>query len=149
MKFSMLVGLVTLLFIPLTGCAESISSGKNNSRTDLEKKIFPDSEIKTELKDHGNILSIKRGETGTIDASYVLTYPPTREDLANRIIELMKVVEINGEFIQKMGSRLQRNRVLGKEEFSLPLTDFDGKVYRFNFISDTENGFYVISYASN
>lgn len=148
MRIWKLANAVVLIFIPLAGCAEDGSADKDITQVGLSRGDVHSTELQTELRDGGEIFTVGKDESGSIKASYFFTSPPTAKELSDRIIEMMKGMHINKEFIQKISTRLPRNRTLNKEEFSLPLTDIDGTVYRFNFISDIENRFFVINYIS-
>ncbi|WP_078083010.1 hypothetical protein [Microbulbifer mangrovi] len=148
MKFYKLIGTAVLPFISLMGCAEEGSATGASVKAELTANAEQESSLSTELKGKGEILSIKKEPAGTIKASYFFSEPPTKEDLANKILEMMEEVEISDEFIQKISGRLIKNRSLRKDNFSLPLTDMDGTVYQFDFLSDAENSFFVINYSS-
>lgn len=148
MRFYKLIGTAVLPFISLMGCVEDGVAIGPEAQTELGGNGVQESNLSTELKGEGEILSIKKDTAGTIKASYFFTASPTKEELANRILEILSEVEVNDEFIQKISGRLKRSRALGKEEFSLPLTDIDGTVYQFDFFSDFENSFFVINYSS-
>ncbi|QKX16781.1 hypothetical protein [Microbulbifer sp. YPW1] len=143
MTLSKLIGTAALQFIALMGCVEESRATGAEEQAKITR-----SALKTKLKSKGDILSIGAGSSGSIKASYIFTSEPTKERLANRIVEMMRELGINKEFIQKIRGRLKGNRALGKKEFSLQLTDMDGVVYRFEFFSDTENQFFVINYSS-
>lgn len=148
MKFYKLIGTVVLPFISLMGCVEEGSATGSSAQAELTEGAVQESSLSTDLKNEGEILSIKKEADGTIKASYFFSEPPSKEDLADRILVIMDEVGISDEFIEKIGGRLTRNRTLGKEEFSLPLTDMNGDVYQFDFFSDAENSFFVINYSS-
>lgn len=146
MKFFKLVSSVALIFVSLTGCAEEGKANSGAAHSRAGEIVSQPTSLKTELKDGGAVLTIGKDASGAVKASYFFTVAPTQEDLASRIVEMMGEVEINEGFIQKISPRLRRSRVLGNTDFSLPLTDVDGTVYQFNYISDIENSFFVINY---
>ncbi|WP_226664179.1 hypothetical protein [Microbulbifer aggregans] len=148
MKAMKMVSAVFLVCMPLAGCAEESGSENYSGQASVSRATEYSSELQTELRDSGEILAVGRGESGGVNASYFYTSPPSREELASRIVEMMSLAGVSQEFIQKIGGRLQRNRTLNKEEFSLPLTDVDGKIYQFSFSSDIDNSFYVINYTA-
>ncbi|MCQ3830094.1 hypothetical protein HXX02_11600 [Microbulbifer elongatus] len=148
MKLYRLIGTVAIPFISLMGCAEEGSAKGPAARSEVTEVSDPTKSLSTELKGDGEILSIKREADGVIRASYFFSEPPSKEKLAVRILSMMESVGINDEFIQKISGRIKRSRAIDKENFSLPLTDMDGRVYSFSFSSDTENSLFVINYSS-
>ena len=143
-----LMNAVALIIIPLAGCAEDSSAERDVTQGGFSSGTGHHAGLQTETRAGGEIFSFSEDELGNIKASYFFTSPPTAAQLSSRIIEMMERAHINKEFIQQIGTRLPKNRALNKEEFSLPLTDMEGKVYRFDFRSDIENRFYVINYIS-
>ncbi|GAB2514406.1 hypothetical protein [Microbulbifer agarilyticus] len=138
---------ITVAFFSLTGCADD---GSENTVVQPEVSSVEghDGSFRTDLKANGEIFSIKNDGAGLVEASYFFSEPPSKEVLANRILAMMGALEIDKVFIEKIGGRLKKNRRLENAEFVLPLTDMDGTVYKFNYVSDAENNFFVINYSS-
>lgn len=120
-----------LLFIPLCGCAD----GSPNNSVNQHSKIL----------DSGDILTIFTDATSP-SASYFSTSPADRVQLADRMLDILKQTHASMSIINFAESRLRTHPRLERDNFKVPLTDKDGSIYNFTYISDTDTHLYIINY---
>jgi len=120
-----------LLLAPLSSCAD----GSTDNTAKQVSKIL----------DSGDILTISTDKTSA-SASYFSTSPADRTQLANRMLNILKKTNASNSIISFAESRLKQHPRLKRDNFKVPLTDKDGTVYKFTYISDANSRLYLLNY---
>ncbi|MDH5178992.1 MAG: hypothetical protein OEZ39_08325 [Gammaproteobacteria bacterium] len=104
------------------------------------------SDRETTLLDSGDILVISKNNKGQPVASYISTQMVDSNQLAQRMIRILKLTNSGASILQFAESRLPSHPRLKKENFTVPLTSKDGMVYEFMHSSDFENKLFILNY---
>lgn len=126
-----------LLLYPAIGYPEQGVSSKS-ALTDVNRK--------TTILLSGDVLVMSESAKDKPVASYISTRPAVKEIISERIIEILTKTKANKSFLEFVQSSLPDNRVLKKDNFTLPLFDVDGTEYRFTYSSDVEYSLYSLNY---
>lgn len=98
------------------------------------------------LVDGTNILTRSDNNTGFI-ASYLAMAPADRQELAERIVMLLKSgPAVDEQFLQFVEGNIAANRRLEKPDFDFALTNADGLKYQFSYTSNDEESVFVLNY---
>lgn len=98
------------------------------------------------LVDGTNVLALSGKATGFI-ASYLAMAPADSQELANRIIMLMKAGPfVDEQFLEFAEGNIATNRHLQKDNFELSLTNVNGEKYHFSYISNHNESLFVLNY---
>lgn len=121
-----------LLLAPLTSCAES-DAGTTANYINL-------------ISESGDILTLSLRDKTSPSASYFSTAPAERPELATRMLNILNETNASKSIIDYARSKLIKHPRLKRANFKVKLTDDDGTIYMFNYISDPDSGLYVLNY---
>ncbi|VAW59220.1 hypothetical protein MNBD_GAMMA11-1085 [hydrothermal vent metagenome] len=146
-----------LLFMPLTGSAESMKHDDFEQKENTHQYV-PESQsgefatIKTNivpavnLLSSGDIFAIDKDSNDHFNASFLSIKPARKDELAERIQYILKSVKASQSIVALAQSRLPRHPQLKKPQFRIRLTDDKGDVYQFVYNSFIQSNLYILDY---
>lgn len=131
-----------LALIATLGCT-AFADEPQPPQDDATENVAPHS---MELVDGTNVLALSGNATGFI-ASHLAMTPADSQELANRIIMLMKAgPSVDEQFLEFAEGNIATNRRLQKDNFELSLTNATGEKYQFSYISNHNESLFVLNY---
>lgn len=135
-----------LLLFPVIGCSEQVPDSTTQKTSIISTNAVTEASVKTTILPSGDVLVVSNNTHGKPLASYISTNPADKQVIAKRIIQILKDTQANKSFLEFAETSLPENRILNKENFTLPLVDVDGTEYNFSYSSDMNYSFYIINY---
>ena len=117
-----------MMLLPIASCADGSASNATSHTS--------------QILESGDILTISANNT----ASYFSTHPAARPELAERMVNILRITNANKSIIDFASSRLIKHPRLERDDFKVNLTTQDGTTYKFTYISEPDSNLYILNY---